>query len=96
MIITYPIHNLSENEFEDMVVMICQKILGIGVVNFAAGPDGGRDARFDGKAEKFPSSSQPWKGKFIVQAKHASSPIDSCSSTAFKRQLKDEYPKIQK
>lgn len=96
MIETYPIHNLADNEFEDMVVMICQKILGIGVVNFAAGRDGGRDARFDGKAEKFPSTTAPWIGKFIVQAKHSSNPIDTCSSSGFKKQLKEEYPKVKK
>lgn len=96
MIETYPLHNLADNEFEDMVVMICQKILGVGVVNFSAGPDGGRDARFEGTAERFPSTTQPWAGKFIVQAKHSSSPIESCSSTSFKKLLKDEYPKIQK
>jgi len=93
---TYPIYNLADSEFEIMVVMICQKILGIGVVNFSAGPDGGRDGRFDGKAESFPSTQKPWAGKFIIQAKHSSSPVDTCTSAGFKKTLKDEYPKVKK
>ena len=96
MIETYPIHNLADNEFEIMVVMICQKILGIGAVNFSAGPDGGRDGRFEGRAESFPSTQDPWAGKFIIQAKHSSNPVDSCTSPVFKKQLKDEYPKVKR
>ena len=96
MIETYPIHNLADNEFELMVVMICQKILGIGVINFSAGPDGGRDGRFEGKAESFPSTQEPWTGKFIIQAKHSSSPVDTCTSAGFKKILKEEYPKVKK
>ena len=34
------------------------------------GPDGGKDARFVGKAAQYPSPSEPWDGRFVIQAKH--------------------------
>ncbi len=44
--------------------------LGKGVQAFATGVDGGRDARFEGLADGFPSYSRPWDGISIIQAKH--------------------------
>lgn len=62
--------DLSESQFEELVVLICRRLLGIGVQGFAKGPDGGRDAKFVGTAELYPSRSAPWTGTTIVQAKH--------------------------
>jgi hypothetical protein len=42
------LYELSDAEFEGLVVQICIKWLGQGVIPFAAGPDGGRDAKFKG------------------------------------------------
>ena len=47
-------------------------LVGGWVQGFSAGPDGGRDARFDGTAQEIPSRAALWKGKIIVQAKHTS------------------------
>lgn len=33
--------DLYEEQFENLVIAVCQKILGIGVKGFAKGPDGG-------------------------------------------------------
>ena len=66
----YPYEELSPEQFETLVVFICQKLLGISVQGFATGPDGGRDAKFVGTAELHPSRSAPWKGITIIQAKH--------------------------
>lgn len=62
--------DLSEDQFERLIVFLCQRVLGIGVQGFAKGPDGGRDARFVGTAELYPSTARPWQGTVIVQAKH--------------------------
>ncbi|MBL8152121.1 MAG: hypothetical protein JNN15_19540, partial [Blastocatellia bacterium] len=51
----YPLHELYDNEFEDMVWDICQDLLGAGTLKFAKGNDGGRDSRFNGTANRFPS-----------------------------------------
>lgn len=91
---TFPIHDLSHDEFEALVVAICLHILGIGTVVFATGKDGGRDAAFVGAATRFPSESSPLAGKFIVQAKHTSNPAASCSDTEFGHTLKGEHSKV--
>jgi hypothetical protein len=79
----YRLENLSDDEFEHMINSICQKILGTGVVSFSKGRDGGRDGRFEGKANEFPSKVESWSGKFIIQAKHTSDYNASCSDKAF-------------
>ncbi|MCG2759667.1 MAG: hypothetical protein L6407_00460, partial [Candidatus Delongbacteria bacterium] len=78
-----------------MVNTICQTILGTGVVSFAKGKDGGKDGRFIGTAQHFPSSNAPWSGKFIIQSKHTSTPTASCSDSDFNTIVKDEIKKIQ-
>lgn len=91
------IHDLSDNEFEKLVVLICRELMGIGITSFAPGRDGGKDAKFEGKASAFPSTAAPASGKFIVQAKHTSSPVASCSDYDFESTLIDkEIPKIRR
>lgn len=62
--------DLSEDQFEKLIVLLCQRLLGISVKGFAKGPDGGRDAKFVGTAQLHPSTALPWSGTVIVQAKH--------------------------
>ena len=95
MNIKYPFYNLLNQEFENLVALICQKILGTGVIIFSDGKDGGRDAKFTGTANRFPSEKNPWNGKFIVQAKHTTKPEASCSDSDFKKTLKKELPKLK-
>lgn len=66
----YPYEDLDDSQFERLVVQVMRKLFGAGVESFAAGPDGGRDARFRGTAALFPSTSSPWSGSIIGQAKH--------------------------
>lgn len=66
----YAYENLSDKQFEDLVVLICQELLGISVQGFCPGPDGGRDAKFVGTAQLHPSTASPWIGTTIIQAKH--------------------------
>lgn len=94
----FPIHQLHDAEFEELVTLICRQILGPGVTSFAPGPDGGKDAKFEGTAVAFPSPADPAYGKFIIQAKHASSPVASCSDYDFEMKSveKEEIPKIKR
>lgn len=62
--------DLSEDQFETLIVLLCQRLLGMSVKGFAKGPDGGRDAKFVGTAELHPSTAAPWTGTVVVQAKH--------------------------
>jgi len=87
----YPLENLADDkEFKDLVALICEQILGIGTIVFSPGKDGGKDAKFIGKANKFPSETSLWEGKIIIQAKHTERPNASCSELGFKRILKNE------
>ncbi len=40
--------DLSDDQFERLIVFLCQRLLGISVQGFAKGPDGGRDGKFVG------------------------------------------------
>jgi hypothetical protein len=91
---SYPLHDLDSTEFEDLTCRICHHTLGTGTISFTAGKDGGRDARFNGTAQAFPSTASPAAGKFIIQAKHTSNPSASCSAAEFTKLLKLEVPKI--
>ncbi len=93
----YRLECISEDDFEKLVNMVCHEILGCGVIEFTKGKDGGRDGKFTGVANKFPSVREPWKGKFIIQAKHTDNPIASCSDNDFQRKIdNDETPKLLK
>lgn len=74
---------MSDDDFEAMSNAICQKILGTGLISFTKGRDGGKDGRFTGKANSFPSESKPWDGKMIIQSKHTENPISKCTDGDF-------------
>jgi hypothetical protein len=74
---------LTSTDFEGLVGHIGREVLGMGTITFASGPDGGRDGRFEGTAEAYPSSREPWIGKFILQAKHTGDRSASCSDGTF-------------
>lgn len=86
----YPLQNLDDTEFEDLVALICSNILGIGTVVFSKGTDFGKDAKFYGRANNFPSESKPWEGKIVIQAKHTVKVNASCSDSAFQTIIKNE------
>jgi len=94
--------DLSDDQFEKLIVFLCQRLLGISVQPFAKGPDGGRDAKFVGTAELHPSTAAPWVGTIIVQAKHTNgynrnfSESDFFSATASNTVLGKEIPRVKK
>lgn len=79
----YPYYDLYAGQFEKLIVAICSELLGKGVQEFATGPDGGRDARFNGCAQCLPSNNNPWQGKIIVQAKHTENIGEKFSDKSF-------------
>lgn len=95
----YRYEELSPTQFENLIVDICRDLFGLGVQGFATGPDGGRDARFCGTANSFPSIRDPWIGTTIIQAKHTSRVDASFSDTDFSGKgkiLESEIPRITK
>ena len=97
----YVYEDLSDGQFENLIVFLCQRLLGISVQGFAKGPDGGRDAKFVGTAELHPSKAAPWIGTTIIQAKHTNghnrkfSESDFYSATGMNTVLGKEIPRIQ-
>jgi hypothetical protein len=100
--VKYAYEDMSEDQFERLIVCICRYLLGIGVQGFAKGPDGGRDAKFVGTAELHPSKAAPWVGTTIVQAKHTNgynksfSEGDFFNKTSQKTTVGEEAPRIKK
>ncbi|KFL53455.1 ABC-three component system protein [Burkholderia pyrrocinia] len=94
--------DLSDDQFERLIVLLCQRLLGISVQGFAKGPDGGRDAKFVGVAELHPSTAAPWNGTVVIQAKHTKGYNRSFSETDFFNKstentvLGKEMPRIKK
>lgn len=92
----YPLHELYDNEFEDLVFDVCQNILGAGTLKFAKRNDGGRDARFNGTANRYPSEASPWTGKIVIQAKHTGDFSAYLSDGSFiKNDIVGEYDKLK-
>ena len=99
----YAYENLSDGQFERLVVILAQELFGVGTQGFATGVDGGRDAKFVGTAQVFPSTSQPWVGTTIIQAKHTNGFNRSFSDTEFFQDpsgpstvIGEEIPRIKK
>jgi len=92
----YRLEELDSSTFEKLTNSICQQLLGIGVISFSEGKDGGRDGVFTGTAKKFPDEQKSWSGKFIIQSKHTSNPIASCSDNDFEKLVDKEIIKLKK
>lgn len=98
----YRYEDLGDDQFEQLIVLLCRHLLGAGVKGFAKGPDGGRDAKFVGTAELLPSKAAPWMGTVIVQAKHTNgynkhfSETDFYSANSQKTVIGEEVPRIKK
>lgn len=92
--------DLSDDQFEKLVVVLCQRLLGAGAQGFAKGPDGGRDARFIGTAQLIPSTASPWVGAIVVQAKHTNgcnrsfAELDFYSPSSMNTVIGNEVPRI--
>jgi hypothetical protein len=100
--VKYAYEDLSPTQFEELVVYLNQRLLGISVQGFSEGPDGGRDAKFVGTAELHPSKAAPWIGTTIIQAKHTNghncnfSESDFFSTSSVHTVLGKEIPRIKK
>ncbi len=65
----YQIDSLSQQLFEKMVQALAAREINSTVTPFAYGPDGGREATFEGVADYGPEDS-PWNGSGLMMAKY--------------------------
>ncbi|WP_295388905.1 hypothetical protein [uncultured Thiodictyon sp.] len=70
----YDLTRLSTRSFEQLVQALAVAVLGPGVNVFGDGPDGGREATFDGPVP-FPNAAAPWDGYGVIQAKFRQRPL---------------------
>jgi hypothetical protein len=91
----FRLYDMTWQAFENLVVTMCRDLLGEGVTCFSAGRDKGRDAWFEGTANRFPSEKSPVKGKVNIQAKHTTSPVENTTGGPFEAILRDEIPKLR-
>ena len=91
----YDLNRLGEREFEHLTQALTLRVLGPGVEVFGDGPDGGREAAFEGRASfPEPDPQGPWSGYGVVQAKFHYRPRDPAEGAAWlKGQLRGEFDK---
>lgn len=66
----YNLEQLGWYNFEQLIRTLLREIVGAGLSSFSGSVDQGRDATFSGKANSYPSQSDPWCGDWIFQVKH--------------------------
>jgi hypothetical protein len=64
----YNFNSLTPGTFEHLVQSLSRKILGNGLITFGDGPDGGREATFDGEAPS-PCEKKCWKREWVIQGR---------------------------
>ena len=89
----YDLSRLSSRSFEHLIQSLAIRLLGPSIVVFGDGPDGGREATFEGKVP-FPTPVDGWAGYGVVQAKYRQRPGDTKQDGNWAvDQLKDEIRK---
>lgn len=90
----YDLSRLSTRSFEQLIQSLAHSVVGPGIVIFGDGPDGGREATFEGNIA-FPNDAERWQGYGIVQAKFKQRPEASGKDGDWALQeIKDELKKF--
>lgn len=69
----YSLERLSARTFEQLVQALAQKHLGARALLFGDGPDGAREAEYQGTCQ-LPPLNEEWTGSVVVQAKFLQTP----------------------
>lgn len=92
---TYRLDNLSPKAFEQLTQALADNIFGRGLVVFGDGPDGGREAAFNGTVT-LPGRAQPVHGYFVLQTKFKPKPLfDQRDTSWLKDQLRNEFKEYE-
>lgn len=90
----YDLSGLSPRSFEQLIQAIAARVIGPGIVIFGDGPDGGREATFEGSIP-YPDRDSGWQGYGIVQAKFRQRPLGSKQDGEWAlQQLRSELEKF--
>jgi len=89
----YDLSGLSPRSFEQLIQAIAIRVLGYRVQVFGDGPDGGREATFEGPVP-YPIIGYQWDGYGVIQAKFHQRPNGRASDADWAlRQLQEELKK---
>ena len=69
----YNIAGLDHGRFEEVIQSLAKCVIAAGVTPFGNGPDGGREATFEGRMD-YPSQADPWDGYLVIQCKFCKHP----------------------
>jgi hypothetical protein len=69
----YNLSNLDPRNFEHLVQALAKKFIAPGVTPFGDGPDGGREAMYEGEMD-YPARAKRWKGRLVLQCKFRKQP----------------------
>ncbi|WP_339158190.1 hypothetical protein MKX50_01320 [Paenibacillus sp. FSL W8-0186] len=89
----YSFSRFNSRDFEHFIQALTRKIMGNGTIIFGDGPDGGREATFEGSCP-FPSATDNWSGYWVVQAKYKNRTDDESDFSWLKRHFKNEMNKF--
>ena len=64
----YDLCRLSTRSFEQLIQSLAVRVIAPGAIVFGDGPDGAREATYEGKMQ-YPSGHHPWSGYLVIQAK---------------------------
>lgn len=87
----YDLNSLDPMGFEKLCQALAARTLGIGTrIHGGYGPDGGRDASFDGQLDSYPSKIDPWAGYIVMQAKFIQAGNTPASANQFRNWIRHE------
>lgn len=87
--------NFNHRSFEQFTQALSVGVLGSGVLVFGDGPDGGREASYEGIVP-FPSAAEKWDGYIVMQAKYrATLRKNATDVTWLASQLRGELQKFR-
>jgi len=89
----YNLQGLSARSFEQLIQALATKYLGPQTVIFGDGPDGAREATFDGQT-LYEGPGGIWNGYIVVQAKFRQAPKDDDAQWLI-QQLTTEFKKFR-
>jgi hypothetical protein len=85
----HELNRMGERPFEAMCRALAVHVLGVGIQAFGDGPDGGREATFEGPTT-YTGANGPWKGYGVLQAKYRRSGIGTKDAEWLRQQVASE------
>ena len=89
-LVVYDWSRLGERPFENLCRALAVHVLGPGLQAFGDGPDGGREASFDGPVPFSTSRAGAWDGYGVLQAKYRRIGVGSRDMDWLRRQITAE------